>query len=190
MATSNMTVSKMASFYLCCIASMHHVVPAPNMKIDSRFSWELTFCTNKWRGRYNFLAECVILHCRKGICAWPPKRTAITWFPGHRYFVWLGTVNALAQQRRTAWTGALFCELLEKQSFTNTDNPRCHVRTSNSRKEYLLRKRHAREFRSDDWYDTHQTIIASGLSDLNGCPYPMHSEGVRQIYPIFNNCNL
>ena len=84
-------------------------------------------CFNKRRCRDNFLAECAISHCRKGMCALPAKEdnNYLTPMP-------LDNQYCLVRDGECADTKSkdrvYFCMLVES-SLTNTKNPRCHFRT-------------------------------------------------------------
>ena len=58
--TKSVTTLKTVHIETCSL-----VVFPVKMKFDSKFSWELTFSCYIRRGRYKFLAECVIVHCSK-----------------------------------------------------------------------------------------------------------------------------
>ena len=64
-----------------------------------------------------FLRECVLSYCRKGTCALPVKEDNHYLTHSKTYVVWFGTVDALAQDRRTCIPFASFWKAFPIISF-------------------------------------------------------------------------
>ena len=83
------------------------------MKFDSRFSWESTLRCYKRQDRYNFLSECVILHCRKGICALATKEDNNYLIPRPSMFCLVRDGECVGTRTKDSQSRISFFKLLE-----------------------------------------------------------------------------
>ena len=85
------------------------------------------FCVYKRRCRDNFLAECSVSHCRKGVCALHAIEDSnyLTHIPLDNQCCLVRDSECVDTKSKDSVS---FCKLLES-SLTNTENPICHFRT-------------------------------------------------------------